>query len=144
MPHPTFRNETRNPISRRRVLATSASLCGLTLPSFLRLKSATAEQSLPQGGKAKSCIIVYLWGGMSHLESLDLKPKAPVEIRGEFSPISTSVPGIHISQHMPLLAQQTDKLAIIRFIHNFLIISTRSGNVAFSTGLLAYPPNFSN
>ncbi len=118
MPHPTFQTEAGNRISRRQVLATSASLGGLSLSSYLQLKSASAEQPSPAGAKAKSCIIVYLWGGMSHLESFDLKPKAPIEIRGEFSPISTSVPGIQISQHLPLLAQQTDKLAIIRSIHH--------------------------
>lgn len=103
-------------ISRRGALATSASLCGLSLPGYLRLRSATAEQT--PNGKAKSCIIIYLWGGMSHLESFDLKPNAPKEVRGEFSPISTAVAGIQIGEHLPLLSQHTDKLAIIRSIHH--------------------------
>jgi hypothetical protein len=55
---------------------------------------------------------------MSHFESWDPKPDAPVEIRGQFSPIPTNTPGIFLSEHMPLLAQQTDKLAIIRSIHH--------------------------
>ncbi len=105
-------------LSRRRVLAASSTLCGLSLPGYLHLRTAAAEQSLPTGGKAKSCIIVYLWGGMSHLESFDLKPNAPKEVRGEFSPISTAVPGIQIGEHLPLLAQHTDKLAIIRSINH--------------------------
>lgn len=103
-------------ISRRGALATSASLCGLSLPGYLRLQTAAAEQA--PTGKAKSCIIVYLWGGMSHLESFDLKPNAPKEVRGEFSPISTAVAGIQIGEHLPLLSQHTDKLAIIRSIHH--------------------------
>jgi hypothetical protein len=53
---------------------------------------------------------------MSHLESWDLKPDAPVEIRGEFAPIATATPGIFISEHLPLLARQTEKLAIVRSI----------------------------
>jgi len=55
---------------------------------------------------------------MSHLETWDLKPRAPAEVRGEFKPIATAVPGIQISEHMPHLAQQTGKLAIIRSMHH--------------------------
>ena len=101
-------------LPRRRLLATSTAL----LPCYMHLRSAIADQSHPSFGKAKSCIIIYLWGGMSHLESFDLKPEAPKEVRGEFQPISTVVPGIQIGEHLPLLAQQTDKLAIIRSIHH--------------------------
>ncbi|MDB5335116.1 MAG: hypothetical protein JWN70_735 [Planctomycetaceae bacterium] len=105
-------------LSRRSVLATTAGMCGLSLPEILQLQSSAAE---PNGGavhKAKACIIIYCWGGMSHLESFDLKPLAPVEIRGEFNPISTVVPGIEIGEHLPLLARHTDKLALIRSIHH--------------------------
>jgi len=105
-------------LSRRRALTTTAALCGMSLPNFLRLRASSAEQTRSPAGQAKSCIIVYCWGGMSHLESFDLKPKAPAEVRGEFSPIPTIVPGIEISEHLPLLAQHTDKLAIIRSIHH--------------------------
>src|SRR5262245_11516326 len=102
--------------SRRRWLATAAGLGGLSLPAFLHLRAAAAPQ--PAGEvKAKSCIILYCWGGMSHHETWDLKPDAPVEIRGEFSPIPTKTPGIFVGEHIPLLAQQTDKLAIIRSIN---------------------------
>ena len=104
--------------SRRRALAASASLCGVSLPAYLRLQSVAAEQSVVTSGRAKSCIIIYLWGGISHLESFDLKPHAPREIRGEFQPISTIVPGIEIGEHLPWLARHTDKLAIIRSIHH--------------------------
>ena len=110
-------------LSRRRALATSAGMCGLSLPSFLRLRSTAAAErtasiqtTIP--ARAKSCIIIYLWGGMSHLESLDLKPNAPAEVRGLFNPIATVVPGIEIGEHLPLLARHTDKLAIVRSIHH--------------------------
>jgi uncharacterized protein (DUF1501 family) len=99
---------------RRRLLA-AAGLGGLSLPGFLQLREAAATA---ETGKAKSCILVYCWGGMSHLESWDLKPDAPVEIRGEFLPIATKTPGIFISEHLPHLANQTEKLAIIRSIHH--------------------------
>lgn len=110
-------------LSRRRALATSAGMCGLSLPSFLQLRSTAAadrsasiQTTIP--ARAKSCIIIYLWGGMSHLESLDLKPDAPAEVRGLFNPIVTVVPGIEIGEHLPLLARHTDKLAIVRSIHH--------------------------
>ena len=62
----------------------------------------------------KSLIIVFLKGGPSTIDMFDLKPDAPAEYRGEFKPISTSVPDIHISEHLPLQAQQQDKFSIIR------------------------------
>lgn len=72
---------------------------------------------LPRGtgfGRAKSCILIYLFGGVSQLDVWDLKPRAPDGIRGEFMPIATSVPGIHMTEHLPCLAQRMDRLAIIR------------------------------
>jgi hypothetical protein len=65
-------------------------------------------------GQAKSCILVYLFGGPSHLDIWDLKPFAPAEIRGEFKPIGTNVPGIQITEHLPRLARHADQYAIIR------------------------------
>jgi hypothetical protein len=104
-------------VSRRKLLATTVGMCGLSLPAFMQLQRSAAASAAPQG-KAKSCIIVYCWGGMSHLESWDPKPDAPPEVRGEFAPISTATPGVQVSEHMPLLAQQTEKLAIIRSINH--------------------------
>src|ERR1051326_9023665 len=92
--------------TRRRILA-MAGLSGLSLPAFLRLQSLAAGQNAPVG-KAKSCIIIYCWGGMSPLESWNLKPEAPKEPSGSFKPIQTATPGIQIGEHLPLLARQTD------------------------------------
>jgi len=66
------------------------------------------------GGKAKSCILVFLWGGPPQQDLWDMKPDAPVGIRSLFAPIRTRVPGIDICDRMPLLARHTDKLAIVR------------------------------
>lgn len=104
-------------MARRRMLAATAGMCGVSLPAFLQLQSSAASQTTPRG-KAKSCILIYCWGGMSHHETWDPKPDAPAEIRGEFSPIATAAPGIHIGEHMPLLARQMDKLAVIRSIYH--------------------------
>ncbi len=70
---------------------------------------------VPRGfGRAKSLVLVYLFGGPSHIDIWDMKPDAPSGIRGEFRPIATSVPGIEITEHLPLLARQAQRYALIR------------------------------
>ena len=102
--------------SRRDILrAGSVSLLGLSLPELLKAQALAAQQqSLAASGKAKSCILLFMWGGPAHQDTWDLKPEAPVEIRGEFKPIDTNVPGIQICEHFPLLAQRMQHLALIR------------------------------
>jgi hypothetical protein len=65
-------------------------------------------------GRAKSCILVYLFGGPSHIDIWDMKPSAPAEIRGEFKPIASNVPGMQICEHLPRLARMADRFSIIR------------------------------
>ncbi|SVC83112.1 uncharacterized protein METZ01_LOCUS335966, partial [marine metagenome] len=65
-------------------------------------------------GRAKSVIYVFLSGGLAQHESFDLKPNAPSNIRGEFNPIRTKTPGIQICEHLPMLAQRSDKWALVR------------------------------
>ena len=89
---------------------------GLSLSQFLRLAQANTGFQ----GKAQSAIFVELEGGPSHLDSFDLKPEAPAEIRGEFNPIPTNVAGIQISEHLPNLARCADKFAIIRGVSHTL------------------------
>ena len=67
-------------------------------------------------GKAKRCLLLFMWGGPAHQDLWDLKPQAPVNIRGEFQPIATKVPGIQIGELLPNIAQHTDKLALIRSV----------------------------
>src|SRR2546430_1758846 len=104
-PHPT----------RRDLLRCGAGAFGLGLADYLG-RRAHASESVPR--QAKACIVLYAWGGMSHHETWDTKPNAPVEYRGEFRPIATAVPGICLGEHMPRLARHTGKLAIIRSIHH--------------------------
>jgi hypothetical protein len=100
--------------SRRSFLRVgSLALGGLTLPWLLRQR-ARAGQTTSLGLPHKSVILIWQAGGPSHIDTFDLKPNAPSEVRGEFKPIATSVPGIQISEHLPLQAQITDKLAILR------------------------------
>jgi hypothetical protein len=97
-------------LSRRSFLRIGGlSLGGLTLPDLLR-----AEQQSGTGGRPKSVIMVFLSGGPPHQDMFDLKMDAPVEIRGEFRPIPTCVPGIQICEHLPRLAGMMDRLVPIR------------------------------
>ena len=69
---------------------------------------------------AKAAIFINLTGGPSHMDTFDLKPDAPSEVRGKFNPIKTNVPGIEISEHLPKLAQCADKFAILRGVTHTL------------------------
>ncbi len=97
-------------LSRRSFLKIGGlAMGGISLPDLLRAGEANG-----QTGSHKSVIMVFLAGGPPHQDMVDLKPDAPPEYRGEFSPISTNVPGIQICEHLPLLAQRMDRLAVIR------------------------------
>ena len=102
-------------ISRRNFLKIGAlGLGGLALPQLLQAETQAGIRK-----SHKAIIMIYLPGGPPHQDMFDLKLDAPSEIRGEFKPIKTNVPGIHICEHLPLLAQRADKLALIRSMsHN--------------------------
>jgi hypothetical protein len=106
--------------SRRAVVqAGAASLLGLGLPALLQHQAlassaASGNRQLPGFGKAKRCIFLFMWGGPSQLDTFDMKPNAPDNIRGPFKPISTKVPGLQISEHFKQLAGVMDKVAVIR------------------------------
>lgn len=86
----------------------------ISLPVLLRAESAQANNLRPRGARAKSVILVFLGGGLSHHDSFDLKPDAPEEIRGKYRPIPTVVPGLQIGEKLPLMAQAMDKISLIR------------------------------
>ena len=84
---------------------------------MLRFRAAAnAAGSTATSASPKAAIMIYLPGGPSHMDMYDLKPNAPVEYRGEFRPIATNVPGVHICEHFPLQARMFDKLAAIRSV----------------------------
>jgi Protein of unknown function (DUF1501) len=90
------------------------ALGGLALPEILRAEARSGKPN-----PAKGIIMVLLPGGPTHLDTFDLKPDAPAEIRGEFKPMATKVPGIAICELLPRLARLADKLAIIRSLVGF-------------------------
>src|SRR5579859_4503132 len=87
------------------IQAGAIGLLGLGMNHLPELRAASAGRAHP--GKAKSCIYIFLSGGLAQHESFDLKPDAPAEIRGEFKPIATATPGIRISEHLPGLARRS-------------------------------------
>ena len=87
---------------------------GLSLPSLLAAKK-TGEYS-GTFGKAKRCLLLYMWGGPSHIDLFDMKPDAPSELRGPFNPVRSQTPGIRISELMAKLAGVTDKIGFIRSV----------------------------
>lgn len=102
--------------TRRDVLAAGAlGFAGLGLSDVLRLQ-ANAAPARQSAAKGKSVIMIWLRGGMSHIDSLDMKPDAPAEIRGEFNPIQTAVPGIQVCEYMPQTAALMKRLAVMRGI----------------------------
>src|SRR6185503_625358 len=99
-------------VSRRGFLQAGAlALGGLAMPDFLRLK---AHGAVSPRGKARSVIMICLGGGPSHLDTYDMKPDAPVEIRGEFRPIRTNVPGMNVCELFPRQAKIADKFSVVR------------------------------
>ena len=107
---------------------------GLSLPVFLQMQSlaraatppiSSADAPLPSRGthlrgfgKAKSCIVLFAWGGMSHIDTFDLKPQAGSDVRSVFASIPTTIPGYRVCEHLPHLAKQAQRMTIIRSAHH--------------------------
>jgi hypothetical protein len=110
-------------ITRREVLrAGGLAFTGLMSADWLRARASAgpsrrgSESRRGSFGRARACILLYSYGGPSHLDIWDLKPDAPREVRGEFHPAATSVPGTLITEHLPRLAQLADRYAIVRSV----------------------------
>src|ERR1700719_2779716 len=109
-------------VTRREMLRVGGlGFTGLMWADSLRARAAAAQnkkRTLAAGsfGKAKACIVVFNYGGPSHLDTWDLKPDAPPEIRGEFKAAATRVRGISITEHLPRLAALANRYTIIRSV----------------------------
>jgi len=100
-------------LNRRQILQYgSIATLGLSLPELLQAGDAV------KGRRAKSCIFIYQYGGLSQLDSWDPKPDAPGELRGPYKPIATNVPGFRVGELMPELAKRADKYAVIRSLNH--------------------------
>jgi len=103
-------------VSRRELIrAGGLSVCGVSLADVLRREALAAPE---EKGRPKSIILLWLWGGPSHVDSFDMKPQAPVEYRGPYAPVSTTVPGLQICEMFPQLARRAHRYSILRSLHH--------------------------
>lgn len=124
-------------VSRRTMLVASAT--GLAaLPGNGRSIAAGASGQ-ERAGTAKSTILFFLCGGASHLDTWDMKPGAPLEYRGPFSPIATSAPGIMLSEHLPMLAQQAHHLAVLNSVGGS--VNTNDHHAGYYYNLTGHVPD---
>src|SRR5262249_58462010 len=119
-------------MNRRRLLQIGGlGSLGLTLPSLLRAEGEGLAGRGPLGNAPiRSCILVFYYGGPSHIDTVDMKPKAPEAVRGEFGSIATSVPGLRVCEHLPRTSRVMDRLAIVRSLHHPM---TNHNAAAFTT-----------
>src|SRR5262249_43276577 len=102
--------------TRRRLLQIGGLGClGLNLA---RLFESEQAQAAAPSARVQSCILLFYYGGPSHLDTWDMKPSAPKEVRGDFRTMATRVPGLRVCEHLPRCARIMDKLAIIRSMHH--------------------------
>ena len=125
--------------SRREILqAGTLGLMGLSMSDVERLRAESGSLRRP-----RAVIYVFLTGGLAQHESFDPKPNATENVRGEFTPISTRTPGLQICEHLPLLADRSDKWALCRSVsHSWNEHS--QGTCLMLTGRSQLPPSFSN
>src|SRR4051794_5151503 len=142
----TVMNRTQHsshPIITRRtaVRAGALGLLGLGMNHLEALRAATPTTG-SAGGTAKSCVYIFLSGGLAQHESFDLKPEAPDGIRGEFKPIATRTPGVRIVEHLPCLAARSHLWALVRSLTH-KTNDHSAGHLLMLTGRSALPPGFS-
>ena len=126
-------------LTRRELLQVGYSgLLGIGMTSVWA-GHAAASGSPASTRKAKSVVLIFLTGAPSHLDTFDLKPEAPVEIRGEFKNIATKAPGVSFCEHLPLLAARADKLAVIRSMTHGMPSHEHATHMML-TGLNELPP----
>ena len=118
MTFPTSPHQHRIGITRRELLQVGYSgLLGIGLPSLL---AGRAQAAADGGARARSVILIFQTGAPSHLDTFDVKPEAPAEIRGEFKPIATKAGGVHVCEHLPELAKRAERWAVVRSMtHGF-------------------------
>jgi Protein of unknown function (DUF1501) len=120
-----------SPTRRDFLHAGSLATLGLTLPGYLRAKEATGAKD----GDV-NCIMLFLLGGPSHIDTWDMKPKAPAEVRGPFQPIKTNAPGIEISEIFPRMARHADKYSLVRSVYHTATAVHDTGHQMMQTGRL--------
>ena len=104
----------RRQMTRRDCISRAVSLSAVGIPAYALSHPSLNANDARTAATAKSAVFVFLFGGPSQVDLTDLKPQAPVEIRGEFQPISTTVSGLELCEHLPLLAKQAERFCLVR------------------------------
>ncbi|MED5417149.1 MAG: DUF1501 domain-containing protein, partial [Verrucomicrobiota bacterium] len=129
--------------TRRTVLqAGSIGLMGLGMNHLGLIRSLAAAGTRTSSARARNVIYIFLSGGLAQHESFDMKPEAPREIRGEFSPIKTRTPGLHICEHLPELAKRSEMWSLCRSLTHPSNEHSQGHHIML-TGRSEIPPNFS-
>ncbi len=119
-------------VNRRDLLRIGGpGMLGLTLPKLLRAQESQGTAAAPEA-RAKSVIFLFQWGGPSHVDTFDMKLTAPQEYRSKYSPISTSVPGMHVCEHLPETAKMMHHFAQIRTVHHTMNNHNSAGYTALT------------
>ena len=137
----SFRASTCQGIGRRPFLQ-----FGATLPMAFGLPGLDRQARAAEPKKARSVLLIWLWGAPSHLDLCDPKPKAPAEYRGPFGTLQTRIPGVHFTELLPRLAERSDRFSLVRSNINFNGDHFGGGRLSLSgapqDGLKEVPPNF--
>ena len=108
-----------SPWNRRSLLqAGGISLLAGTFPPSVSTSAWGATLRKP---RIKSCLVLFQAGGVSQIDTIDMRPQGPVNVRGEFSAIASIVPGMPVCEHLPLLAQQMDKVCVLRSMYHRML-----------------------
>ncbi len=146
-PHPsTDPGGPKHPIVSRRIAlqAGAIGLLGLGMEHLEPLSRADAiERTAPGGPRARSVIYIFLSGGLAQHESFDPKPDAPEGIRGEFRPIATATPGVHICEHLPMLARRSHLWSMVRSLTHSSNEHS-AGHMIMLSGRSELPPGFNS
>ncbi len=135
--------EKRDKASSRRafLVASSSGFAGLHfgLPKHIHGGEEPLAATAIAGSKAKSVILFFLCGGASHLDTWDMKPEAPADYRGPFSPIQTSAPGIRLCEHLPLMSKQAHHVAVINSVGG--TVETNDHHAGYYYNLTGHSPD---
>src|SRR5580698_2051973 len=135
-PHQIFAKAPR----REFLVASATGLAGIAGGSrLLSAAPSAAAQTRQEWGTARSTILFFLCGGISHIDTWDTKPAAPLEYRGESQPIATSAPGVTLCEHLPLLAKQAHPLALVNSIDG--TVNTNDHHAGYYHNLTGHVPD---
>lgn len=143
MRHGNANHFVHSRVDRRLALQAGAiGLLGLGMNHVQALRADAAAAGSPQPeGKARACIYIFLSGGLAQHDSFDMKPDAPADIRGEFKPIATATPGLQICEHLPMLAQRSERWALCRSLTH-PSNDHSAGHLIMLSGRTMLPPGF--